>query len=457
MKRFALLAILALTGAQAGILADEFRTQHAEHDGLTQFLWMADETEFPQWSMQLQARSAIVEAKETVYLQATDSFTVPLLGETIPSVAIPSDPLDEGNPKVTHYQNVRGNLSYIQPGVAMALQVTDGSYKLHADRHTIRQFTQPYFDGAGGIQDGYATPSEGGTYTARAFDPLLVSELNKGNFNGTIQGDIVLEVEYADFAIETASGSHVIRGTHDDAAQTTGNSDRTERSLRITLLDATITIASSNFEGVLQQVIETATLSGLQSPRVINATGTIGSLELSQESAGLFVHALNLAPGEEKLSVEQPKQTETSALLGIAANSANFLWALLLTPLLLLARPKATYQRMEGAIEDGRYRKATRIANRLLRRKPDEERATLGWAIAQSKRGNFQQAATRLESWLKKHEATDGVFPYVIGMAYMDLGKQEKAANWFDVAVQMTPSLENEIPRGPVVAEHAYV
>jgi hypothetical protein len=100
---------------------------------------------------------------------------------------------------------------------------------------------------------------------------------------------------------------------------------------------------------------------------------------------------------------------------------------------------------VEAAIEAGRYDRAARMANRILRKHPGQEDALLGRAIALSRAGQHAKVAGELSAHLQASNPTDGSLHYVLGLAYLELGKPHEGRAALQEAVRRTPSLAADV------------
>lgn len=100
---------------------------------------------------------------------------------------------------------------------------------------------------------------------------------------------------------------------------------------------------------------------------------------------------------------------------------------------------------VEGAIEAGEYRKAARLARRILARLPGSEEALLGRAIALSKDGRPDVVVDELTRRLAERPASDGALHYVLGLAQLEVGREEDGHRSLREAVRLTPSLHAQV------------
>lgn len=100
---------------------------------------------------------------------------------------------------------------------------------------------------------------------------------------------------------------------------------------------------------------------------------------------------------------------------------------------------------VERAIEEGEYRKAARLAGRILSRLPGSEEALLGRAIALSKSGRPHEVVAELTRHLALRPASDGTLHYVLGLAQLEAGREAEGKASLREAVRLTPSLHAEV------------
>jgi hypothetical protein len=100
---------------------------------------------------------------------------------------------------------------------------------------------------------------------------------------------------------------------------------------------------------------------------------------------------------------------------------------------------------VERAIEEGEYRRAARLAGRILGRLPGSEEALLGRAIALSKDGRPAVVVDELTRHLSERPASDGTLHYVLGLAQLEVGRVEEGQRSLREAVRRTPSLQPQV------------
>jgi hypothetical protein len=452
MKRLALLAIICIAGAQASLFADEIEARDGTQSGDGAFLWLQADSNDPNLQISFNAEHlAVVSTSYSSKILVLpgedigmDTYFVQITPETADKTALET------------YQNVTGVLDVAQSGAAIAMA---GAGELDSifGLVKIQSMASPTFDYGTGISNGANAASSRNTFTPRDFGtPLVVSETNSGNVEITFQGDLVMEMERLDFAIQSNAGASRIE-TSDDTDYSPGVTDYKYRFARLTFSQVSMTISSSDFTGIVQAASTETELSSEIAIQLSSATGTYRGLDLKDQDVTIPAGEFMLVPSGNDVSISEPGDEEAKPLGFMAlASSPQLFW--LATPLVLLPflRRRATLGRMENAIESGKFYQASKVAKRILRKSPEEERATMGYVVAQSKMGLHNSVVNHLQRWLKSKKPSDGVFNYVLGLSYMELGETAVAAEQFAAAVILTPSLREVIPSVPLVGEHAY-
>jgi len=100
---------------------------------------------------------------------------------------------------------------------------------------------------------------------------------------------------------------------------------------------------------------------------------------------------------------------------------------------------------VEQAIEEGEYRRAARMAARILARLPGSEDALLGRAVALSKSGEPQRVVDELAPRLAARPPSDGALHFVLGLAQIEVGRERDGQASLREAVRLTPSLHAEV------------
>lgn len=104
-----------------------------------------------------------------------------------------------------------------------------------------------------------------------------------------------------------------------------------------------------------------------------------------------------------------------------------------------------TMEDVEAHLEAGQYRIAAREAKRLLRRRPDSEDALISRAVALTKGGRPGQVVREVRARLGRRDASDGVLHYLLGLAYLELGRATAGHSALSEAVRRTPTLASQV------------
>jgi hypothetical protein len=181
-------------------------------------------------------------------------------------------------------------------------------------------------------------------------------------------------------------------------------------------------------------------IAGPQAERVVLDAGSRLRLVPVGDQLAIEVAPANLGTHGMLASVPAPT---SAALIGAGAVLALGI-AVGIGVLRRLLRLPALAD-VETAIEEGEYRKAARLAARILTRLPGSEEALLGRAIALSKGGRSQDVVAELTSHLALRPASDGTLHYVLGLAQLETGQAAEAQASLREAVRLTPSLQAEV------------
>lgn len=223
--------------------------------------------------------------------------------------------------------------------------------------------------------------------------------------------------------LEDASISFRVDGGHDQVAWAV-----TDMALA---LDGTIDVEGGRGQQrVGDHTVDLATQDHLEGQFLLTTTPTPAGMTFDLSEAGADVDP-------------------DAANSGIALTGLSWLPATLLSILPLLgtalvvrrAHAHTTMRHVEDALGQQRFRRAARLAGRVLRFNPVDESAHLGKAIALTKSGRASRAAAGLESLLEEHEPADGTLHYALGVALSDLGRADDARAAMAAAVKRTPAL----------------
>lgn len=164
-------------------------------------------------------------------------------------------------------------------------------------------------------------------------------------------------------------------------------------------------------------------------------------LEIRPEGAQLAVGVSE--PSSSPLGVAAVAAPASAALVGTGAVLA--LAAAIGVGVLRRVLRLPALADVERAIEEGEYRRAARLAGRILGRLPHSEEALLGRAIALSKDGRPAVVVDELSRHLAERPASDGTLHYVLGLAQLEVGREEEGQRSLREAVRLTPSLQPQV------------
>lgn len=297
---------------------------------------------------------------------------------------------------------------------------------------------------------------------------VLVADVTGGAVRFVLEGDFILELDEMDLVLESNGSSQELRTvTHRESAVSGGPAIiEVDGFLRLHLTDARLELTTDDLDGLFQ--VAAPDLQVVPDGRVtfVNAEGLLStqgdSILLAGESYTLAESlpfsalgsgdrmTLDLQepdrPGPMAAladAVAKPLQAVPQALLIIGVVAVGFLVAVLAAT--ALASP--SMGRVESALSDGQYRRAAKMAARILSRHPSAENAQVARAVALSKSGDHEQVIQELESSLSKKDPSDGVLHYVLGLAYMEAGHHGRAASRFQEAMDRTPELGPDVER----------
>ncbi len=292
--------------------------------------------------------------------------------------------------------------------------------------------------------EGGSSAAPSGAYFA---NPSVAGERTfvraEGENTLTLTGNIVLEMVGPTLAVNASNMQTIIYSGHDDQP-VAGNENAVERTthfVRLTLTGATVTVATSG---------GTDSLEWVQPHVVVDGGG-----EVRADGTRLApAEAYTILPFEGRLKItEQEVPTAATALaadsdllltLG-AASIAILSLGCSVWLALRFGRRTPTMDDVEEAMEAGAYRKAAKLSQRIVARRPRMDDARLSRAIALSRRGAHSTVVSELENFLKAHRPKDGTFHYVLGLSLLDLGRKKEAANYLREAARITPDLAPEV------------
>lgn len=281
-----------------------------------------------------------------------------------------------------------------------------------------------------------------------------------------LDGDFAFEVEGIDFLMVDGAGTSTqLHSGREQSPRATGVDNAytvKESFLRITVAGghAEIQLSDPSTDVEWTSPSTVADTDGIVT--LSQATGQAqfddGARQLDQETVrSTGVNRLALAASPEGLPVAMQRQAPGPGSQGVAptlpggalpwAAGVLALVALVATGVALAVRRShtPTLADVEAAIEAGHYRRAAAQASRILRRRPNLEDALLSRAIALCKAGKPARVVAELRGHLAGRKPTDGSLHYVLGLAYLDMGKRTDAEAVFAEAVRRTPSLLSDV------------
>lgn len=396
---------------------------------------------------------------------------------TVPDSSLPAveGSRDRAAPKQSEFSQAQGHLAEYQAGFQVHAYSVDGtvSYTLDAaagrflaaDRAVLSQA------GLGTSEDANPAHPEDRFALVDRPGPWVLHYETSDQMRATLQGDFIVELMGVSLQVEGDGKEATLRSGSwtsplNPAAPPEATEvahTRTTRFLRLTLTDATLEFATSGGAPVMRWASSEATADFTGRAALVDAQGPLhtaaGEIDLrheryvlpegsrlaaqAREGALLDLEVLPapLSPhGGTMANVPAPASAAlvgTGAILALAiAVGIGLLRRLLRLPALA---------DVETAIEEGEYRKAARLAGRILARLPGSEEAMLGRAIALSKAGRPQDVVAELTQHLALRPASDGSLHYVLGLAQLDAGHAAEGQASLREAVRLTPSLQAEV------------
>lgn len=380
-------------------------------------------------------------------------------------------PSESSGPDVRTYEDVSFALAGFQEHFEVHLFAMEGTvpYHLESGGGTLKA-DSPARIGRGGFgSDAARGPTLSGApgpddfaYVERAGEWVVQTD-SQPHVALAATGDLVLEVvgftlraEDAERQEDLASG--VWHTPVAGAPQETSGTAYHKRTvlLRLFLEDATLEVGSdagspevawaaravsSAHSGpvVLREaVLENA--GPVQQTRYVVPAGSLLAIEPAEERLSFRIDESGLGPRGTVSAVSSPASAAlvgTGAILALgAAVGVGVVRRVLRLPAL---------KDVETALEEGEYRKAARLAGRILARTPDSEEALLGRAIALTKSGRPNEVVAEVSDHLRRRPATDGTLHYVLGLAQLETGRRDEGQASLKEAVRLTPSLQADV------------
>lgn len=307
-------------------------------------------------------------------------------------------------------------------------------------------------------------------WNVRIDAPLVVHEDEVGQMDVTFTGDLIIEVlgaslqlrgQDGDLTLETGVWRDPGLGTGAPIDQPAASAQRTVFA-RILLMDAKVRITVQGGSPGLYVAAPAMDSDNDGQVTLLGAVGRVGvgdevreldgdryvappahHIQVGRDGDLLAVSLAPMSQGPTPAGQALFPATASSLLVGVGA-----VLALAMAVALGLAR-RITHTpelaQVEAAIEAQRYGQAARLAKRILRAQPASEDAMLGRAIALSKDGRAGRAIAEIHSHLAKRDASDGALHYVLGLAFLDLGREDDARAALGEAVRRTPALQADV------------
>lgn len=348
-------------------------------------------------------------------------------------------------------------------GTGMAHEATYGAAAL-------APVNNPTISPAGVGQDAAPTSPNGPNSSSWTFagaqgphvmtTPTTVSHLS-------ITGDFTFEVIGADFVMKSADGSYVLHSGVDrqgltgpipaDQAQAVARHflriQVTAGSLQLDINNPLTTVGWTSpgsmvaASGItLKQATGSETLADGTKVTVNSQTihdDGLNQLRVTPSPAAMGVHMEAVGTDAHAVDPRDSSIPGATVLLGFVAVAVLGLTGAVVA---LVRRSRTpVLADVEAAIEAGHYRRAAADAARILRRRPNMEDAILSRAIALCKAGKPARVVQELRTALAERKPSDGSLHYVLGLAYLDLGKRTDAEAVFGEALRRTPALLKDV------------
>jgi hypothetical protein len=363
-------------------------------------------------------------------------------------------------------------LTKFQPGFQIHVYGLDGAdltYRAQTDGGVVRSIpdTVELSRGELGRDDTSTVPSGSDTpdfaYVERA-GPMLIQDESAPRLRLTLMGDMVVEITGITVRAQDADDDATVesgawREPLDPLPAGSEAAVFVQRNsfIRMVLQGAAVELGSdggspdmrwairettSDFTGPVTLELASNQVRGANPDpdRTVIAAGSQLMLLPQADQVAVEVARSNLGTRGTLASVPAPASAAligTGAILALAvAVGIGVLRRVLRLPALA---------DVETAIEEGEYRKAARLAARILSRLPGSEEALLGRAIALSKAGRPGDVVTELTQHLALRPASDGTLHYVLGLAQLDVGQAKEGQASLREAVRRTPALQAEV------------
>lgn len=419
------------------------------------------------------ARDA-ADGETSLYLDLTAGHVAAIQYESR-YIAVPTGNVRKGDPEKITFDgdDVRLRIQSFQPYFKVNLIGAEAGNAFTANIDSGGFTSVPAAKlGAGGLRTaGVSNPAEDEFSTVERAGPLLLQNGWPAQSSFRVEGDLVLELW--NVTLVSDDGRVLESGewrTPIDPAlpkETMVVAQEARRAfLRLTLTGAELDIAtagggprvewagpqvSSQHEGPITLVGASGKLKGpdgdlvLDDERVVVPASTLALLPVQD---GIDVQ---IVPPADAAAPQQPAlntivSSPVTLSVGIAALVILATAAGAAVVLVVRRRLRTpVLKEVEAAIAKAQYPRAAKLARRILRHEPDQEDALIGRAIALSRDGQPARVVREVEVHLKRREPSDGVLHYVLGLAYLDLGRNKEAESVLREAVRRTPRLQSDI------------
>lgn len=339
------------------------------------------------------------------------------------------------------------------------------SYSADSDQRSLEQRPKMQMSAQGFASDGLSPGGTDGGLESPNFafvereGPFVLNEGDARHSEVTLRGSFVLEMYGITLDLVAADGQATLASGEwrDPMADGSGAYDVRENFVRLFFEDAELTLGVDGTAARMEWVSSGLAMEPTGAVTLYHAYGRLGDAEFNDDRFLLPAgNRLAIAPTSDGLRVAVdeaslgPRGTiadvpvpASAALVG----SGAVLALLVAVGIGLLRRVLRLPQlaEVERAIEAGEYRRAARMAGRIVARRPDDESAILARGIALSKAGQHQRTVAELSSHLAQSPASDGSLHYVLGLAQLDLGQRDAARLTLKEAVRLTPSLQADV------------
>ena len=308
--------------------------------------------------------------------------------------------------------------------------------------------------------EGERDPSFDDFWSVLIDQPLVVNTDEGADQDLTFTGDLVLEVLGVTLEAVGRGGDGATLESGEWMTEAAAGVQEMRRAFtRIYLTDATLRLMVQGGSPDLYFAAPDVASEQAGESILLGFSGQLFRDGQDQQLSGDRVllppgHTLGLHAGPDRLGVDV-EPTAVAAGLAPAGATDGRTWVAVAAVLALavavgiglarrLAGP-ADLRSIEAAIEAQRFGRAARIARRVLRISPGLEDAMLGRAIALSKAGRAGAAISELHAHLARRPASDGSLHYVLGLAFLDVGRFDDARAALDEAVRLTPALAGDV------------